>query len=229
LGARRWTSSLTLTLGLSLSAQAGIAATSARVDTLSIPAGKKAKVDGLIRPGEWTDAERLEIQAGPDWVIPVFIKHDGEALYVAFSNLVSGSSERYPEVLLDVAGEGGGWDESDWWLHASHDDCTGRGFYGVYGHTCSQDAEGWYANNFPLGSQHVVEFRISLGFVGLEASRSGTRPPLSLALAVAESESRSIAVGGNDERRQFWPLGATMAPGSWSAARLAPIARRSRR
>ena len=212
---------LALAAWMSLSLEDAGAA--ARADTLIVPAGKRAKVDALARPGEWADADTLEIQAGPDWVVPVFLKHDGEALYVAFSNLVHGREERYPEVLLDVGGNGGGWDDNDWWLHASQHDCTGQGFYGVYGHTCAQDAQGWYANNFPLSSQRTVEFRISLGFVGLAPGRSGGSRSFGLALAVAESESRSIGASQSDERRSFWPRTARMMPGSWAPARLGPL------
>ena len=227
MSARLRAGTLALAVWMSLSLGDAGAATPARADTLIVPAGKRARVDGVARPGEWADADTLEIQAGPDWMVPVLLKHDGEALYVAFSNLVHGREERYPEVMLDVAGNGGGWDDNDWWLHVSNLDCTGRGFYGVYGHTCAPDAEAWYANNFPLWSKRAIEIRVSLGLVGLSPDRSGALPVFGLALAVAESESRSFGARPGRERRFLWPLTATMTPGSWAPARLAPIPPRS--
>ena len=224
----RWFRAVVLAFAawMSLSQESASAATQAFTDTLVVPAGKKAKVDGVARPGEWVDAVTLEIVAGPGWVVPVLIKHDGEALYVAFSNLVRGREERYPEVMLDVAGNRGGWDDNDWWLHASYHDCTGRGFFGIYGHTCASDAQGWYANNYPLSSGHTIEFRVSLETVGLAPSRSEAYRVFGLALGVAESESRSVVAGA--EQRFHWPLTAIMRPSSWALARLAPTPPRSR-
>lgn len=192
-------------------------------DTLVVPIGRKAKVDGWIRPGEWADADTLEIEAGPDWMVRVLVKHDGEALYAAFLNLAHGRDERFPEVLLDMAANGGeAWDENDWCFHVSYHACSGRGFYWAYRNNCYPDGEGWHASKYPLRSDRAIEMRVSFGLVGFATRGSGTFPPFGLALAVADSD-QMFGFDKPHESRYFWPPSASRSPGSWIPARLAPI------
>ena len=198
-------------------------ARAATPDTLVVPIGRKAKVDGWIRPGEWADADTLEMEAGPDWMVRVLLKHDGEALYAAFLNLAHGRDERYPEVFLDMVANGGeAWDENDWWFHVSYADCMGHGFYREYHHNCYPDGEGWYASNYPLRSDCAIEMRVSFGLVGFAMSGSGTSPPFGLALAVADYDQIYALGKTRGEIRYFWPPSASKSPGSWITARLAP-------
>ena len=187
---------------------------------LAIPAGTPARIDGSLKPGEWADADTLAIAIGPEWTVPVLLKHDRLTLYVAFSNLVQSTSERYPEILLDVAGDRAvEWQQDDWWLHASYSDCQSRGHIDDYS-SCGQVHSGWSANNFPLKTG-VVEFRVDLSAFGVRPDTSSAGPRLGLAFDVMDqrNEGRVSAC---------WPATAqVLLPCSWSRAHLTPTPRAS--
>lgn len=187
-------------------------------DTLVVPTGKAIKVDGVLSDGEWSDADTLQIRAGPEWHVQILVKHDDKALYVAFSNLVHRKAERYPEILMDVAGDGGSaWRADDWWFHASYHDCTGQSAYDIYKLQACSEPHGWYANNFPLAPGQAVEFRISLGLVGLRTREGASERVFRMAFDLTDS------VTDPPELRRYWPLSATIRePGTWSRARMAP-------
>lgn len=172
---------------------------------LDIPRGRAPRVDGVLSPAEWDDAVTVTIAAGPGWEVPVRIKHDGQSLYIAFTNLKMGEAERYPEVLLAVRGERDEvWSTSDWWLHASYQDCEGQGIFNHY--QCSPTKPGWEANNFPLDPPGTIEFRISFEKIGLH-SDSASR----IGIAFNVTDTRTVW--------SFWPETATMErPVSWADA-----------
>jgi hypothetical protein len=85
---------------------------------LSIPAGQAVTIDGVITPGEWTNAASADIAVAPDWSVHVMMRHDDQYLYLAFAHLRHGGAERYPEILIDPAITGGdAWKPGQWWLH----------------------------------------------------------------------------------------------------------------
>lgn len=177
------------------------------VAAIDIPSGRSpVVVDGVISPGEWDDAAVVEIAVEPGWNVPVRVKRDDRALYVAFANVKPGEAERYPEVLLAVRGaRDGAWTASDWWFHASYQDCEGQGVFNNY--QCSPTKPGWEANNFPLEPPGVVEIRISFDKIGLDPARAGE---IGIAFNVTDTH----------EVWSFWPQGATLEdPGSWATAR----------
>jgi len=185
---------------------------------LAIPAGAPARIDGSIKPGEWADADTLTIAVDPEWTVPVLVKHDGLTLYVAFSNLVRSSKERYPEILFDVAGDRTvEWRNDDWWLHASYRDCHARGRFDDYD-SCGKVGSEWSANNFPLKAG-IVEFRVDLTALGVRPDSSSAGPALGIAFDVMD--------GMKDGRvSACWPPNAqVMVPASWARARLSPTGR----
>ena len=207
---------LVLTLGLPTEGRAAGRAAA----MLAIPAGTPARIDGSLKPGEWMDADTLTIAVSPQWTVPVFLKHDGLTLYVAFSNLVQSSNERYPEILLDVVGDRAVvWQQDDWWLHASYSDCHARGHLDDYD-SCAQVHSGWSANNFPLRAG-VVEFRVDLSAFGVRPDTSNAGPALGLAFDVMDQKK-------GERVSACWPPTAQpLVPASWARAHLAPNARAS--
>jgi hypothetical protein len=188
---------------------------------LAIPVGAPARIDGSVKTGEWADADSLAIAVGPGWIVPVLLKHDGLTLYVAFTNLVHSSRERYPEIFLDIDGDRSmRWSQDDWWLHASYSDCYARGRMDDY-ETCAQVQTGWSANNFPLRSG-TVEFRVDLGYFGVRSDTSRAGPGFGLAFDVMEDV--------NGERvSSVWPTtGQVLMPYSWAHACLSRAARPTR-
>jgi hypothetical protein len=179
---------------------------------IELPRGRAPVVDGIISPGEWDDAAMVEIAVEPGWEVPVRVKHDGHALYVAFANLKPGEAERYPEVLLAVRGtRDGAWTTNDWWLHASYQDCEGQGVFNNY--QCSPTKPGWEANNFPLDPPGAIEFRISFDRIGFDPADVGE-----IGVAFNVTDTREVW--------SFWPRLATLEdPGSWAPARVAVGAR----
>lgn len=198
-------------------------ALAASLDTVLIPSGTKVRGDGELGKAEWSDADTFEIRIGPERVVPVLIKHDGKALYVAFSNLpIAKTEERYPELLIDAANDGGvRWGLDDLWLHASYSNCDSRGGFDAYGTAaCGTNRYGWSANVFPLAAG-IVEFRVSLDFIGFAAEAPATGRVFGLALEVTDGSGV----------RAFWPPGSDAhRPGTWARVRLAPVSSpRSRR
>jgi len=179
------------------------------VAEIDIPRGRSpVVVDGVMSPGEWDDAAVVEIGVERGWTVPVRVKRDDHALYVAFVNVKPEEAERYPEVLLAVRGtREGGWSASDWWFHASYQDCEGQGIFNNY--QCSPTKPGWEANNFPLEPPGVVEIRISFDKIGLDPARAGE-----IGIAFNVTDTREVW--------SFWPRTATLEdPGTWATARLA--------
>lgn len=174
-----------------------------------IPRGRPAVVDGRAGDREWSDALLLPLEVEAGWTVDVRVKHDGEALWVAFGGLRDGIT-RVPEVLLDALHDGGNtWGEDDWWLHASYQDCTARGHHNDYG-DCTPEHPWLIATNLSDGDRYpeLMEMRIPFNRTGLAVGRTV-----------------GIAFNVTDTQRvwRFWPREAQMgSPGSWAAARMAP-------
>jgi hypothetical protein len=175
-------------------------------DIWLIPSGPAVTVDGVISPGEWDHAARVEISVTKDWVVPVLAQHDDKNLYIAFTGLNQrhGATERYPEVLVDSRNERTlFWQPGQWWLHASYNLCESNRRPDDYS-TCKPTQSGWNATRFPLKS--ASEFAISLDKLALSAGK-----PFGIAFDVTDTHGQW----------NFWPsTGKIKIPMSWQKAQL---------
>ena len=73
---------------------------------IQIRQGTAVEIDGKLG-AEWNDAGSLVLEVEPGWSATIRYKHDGTHLLFAFEQLGRGEEFRYPEILLDVAGDGG--------------------------------------------------------------------------------------------------------------------------
>ncbi len=178
--------------------------------SLRIPTGHAIKIDGVISPGEWDDAQSVEIEAAPDWKITVLYKHHAERLYLAFRNTLHGKERLYPEVLIDSKNaKSDSWQASQWWIHASYSLCDAEGTYNVYGPRCARSKGGWNANSPP--TTDVVEFEIALSKLDLQPGK-----------AFGLAFDMTNATGDSKQRWALWPHQALLqTPKTWSQAVLA--------
>ena len=166
------------------------------------------KIDGMLAQGEWDDAKRAEITVEAGWVVNVFYKNDADFLYVAFSNLKTPSSERYPEILLDMNNDkSAAWTSDDWWFHTSFNNCEARGEFDRY-ETCKRAKVGWSGNLFPLDAPGTVEVRIEYEKLGLV---SGEARDIGVAFDVTDTHTKWA----------FWPSSASLSnPSTWGTWRI---------
>ena len=180
---------------------------------IAIRHGTAITVDGKPTPGEWADADSLAIETAPGWRVDVRFKHDGSALLFAFANLASARRDafRYPEIVLDVANDGGPMmGNDDFWFHASFRDCWSSAGVNDY-KSCVPEAAGWSANNYASqdAAPEIIEIAI---------------PFAKLALA-PDSREIGLAFDVTDtmETWSFWPAGAQLAiPATWGHATIVP-------
>jgi hypothetical protein len=69
---------------------------------LDIKHGGTPVIDGVFSPGEWSDANSIQIGIEQGWTVRVSYKRNDSDLYVAFSNLINNGRRIYPEILLDM-------------------------------------------------------------------------------------------------------------------------------
>ena len=164
-----------------------------------------ASVDGILSPGEWANAVHAEIVVAEDWKVTVLAQHDDKNLYLAFTGLRHGPAERYPEVLLDPAGEKSLlWRSGQWWLHASHNLCDSNGKPNDYSN-CQPSRPGWNATRFPT-MNGISEISISVEKMGMTIDK-----PFGIAFDVTDTHTEW----------SMWPVAARLKiPMSWQPARL---------
>jgi hypothetical protein len=174
-------------------------------DAIDITSGAAPTIDGTIGSGEWDGAASVEIEVRAGWTVTVMSMHGPTDLFFAFTGLVDGMDERYPEVLLDVNDDSTtSWGADDWWFHASYNDCEGDGRPNDWS-TCTPSATGWEANNFPL-TTGVVEMRISYSKIGLV-------PGAGLTMGIG------FDVTDTSAEWAYWPSGADLDdPSTWGQA-----------
>ena len=171
---------------------------------VQIPRGAAITVDGVISPGEWDHAMRLEIVVAKDWIVTLYAQHDDKNIYLAYTGLKHGGQERYPEVLFDPNNrKTRTWAPGQWWLHASYNLCESNGRPDDYT-SCKPSQQGWTATRFPL--QSASEFAISLDKIGLPQGR-----PFGVAFDVTDTHGQW----------GFWPHFAKLkVPMTWKTAQL---------
>ena len=179
--------------------------------TITIARGRAVTVDGRIGADEWADAASLAIETAPGWSVEARFKHDGTALLFAFTNLEQRGAFRYPEVVLDVANDGGPMmGADDFWFHASFRDCWSTGKVNDY-KSCVPEAPGWSANNYTSqdAAPPVIELAIPLATLAL------TSEPHELGIAFDVTDTMATW--------SFWPARAQLAiPATWGHARVVP-------
>ncbi|MCX6834744.1 MAG: SBBP repeat-containing protein [candidate division Zixibacteria bacterium] len=182
---------------------------------LVIPRGAGVTIDGVMHPGEWTDAETVTLGIDGVTDVTVFVKHDGASLLVAYSySYVGQAGLCLPEIFVDTDNnKNADWQNDDWWFHVSASDCEAQGTYGVYT-DCSIVQPNWQAvpnfamtpNPPPLGT-----FEISIPFSKLGV---GVGSALGIAFRV---EWVSPSMFG------YWPATATPdSPATWGNAIISP-------
>lgn len=82
-------------------------------DTISVPEGTAATIDGVISEGEWDDASFVHINGGSK----VYFKHTSSHLYLAYDESLYGMSAG---MYIDLSHNGGTSPQSDdLWIHGS--------------------------------------------------------------------------------------------------------------
>ena len=175
---------------------------------INIPTGTKPTIDGVLSPNEWSDADSVDIEVQANWTVKVYYKHTNSCLYIAFTGLVTMFGERYPDVMLDINNDRStSWNGDDWWLHASYNDCEGKGEYNKWT-SCQPAHSGWTANNFPLISPGIIEMEITYAKIGISNMSNDT---LGLAFEVSDTYSNY----------HYYPSGAIIGnPSTWTNGRL---------
>jgi len=197
-----------------------IATSSAAADEpLKIRKGNMITVDGKLSPGEWDDAQKIELPISAGWRITVRYKHDGANLLFAFDPLMPGAGSegpvRFPELLLDPENKKSEtWQAGQWWLHASATDCEGNGEFNVYRRDGkflgAKEKPGWVANNWPLETPPVIEISVSFAKLGVKPSAT-TR--IGFALDLTDTQHFWT----------YWPASAKIErPATWGEALILP-------
>ena len=170
-------------------------------------AASPLKIDGVISPGEWEDARTAEIAIAADWTVRVFYKHDETNLYFAFTNPINPAGlEMYAEVFLDLNNDkSASWKQDDWWLHAGHGECDGKGTHSTW-ENCSPEKIGWSANKYSMNPPGAMEFRVEYEKLGLVPGETKT---IGIAFNLVDGYSIPPA-------RHFWPASVQLDnPSTW--------------
>lgn len=194
-----------------ISGNTTIIVTASVANLISIKQGIAPIINGVISPGEWDDANTVQINVELGWTVQVYYKRDESNIYVAFENLTHDTRVRYPEVLLDMNNDKTvSWKSDDLWFHVSYNICEGAGQYDVWA-SCTRTKSDWAANIFPLTHQPgTVEMKISYAKLGLDSITDKT---IGIAFDVND---------GNSSRYSLFPSTASIGiPSSWGTAVLA--------
>lgn len=194
-----------------ISGSTTIIVTASVANLISIKQGTAPIINGVISPGEWDDANTVQINVELGWTVQVYYKRDESNIYVAFENLTHDTRVRYPEVLLDMNNDKTvSWKSDDLWFHVSYNICEGAGQYDVWA-SCTRTKSDWAANIFPLTHQPgTVEMKISYAKLGLDSITDKT---IGIAFDVND---------GNSSRYSLFPSTASIgSPSSWGTAVLA--------
>lgn len=146
-------------------------------NSINAPVGTSPVIDGIISPGEWSDAATITYQAGTSpYIITVtaYIKHNNtDTLYIA-QNMPDLNSGDRDLVYFDKNHNGGSYPMSDdVMLNRYHSaggptfTCLGNGsdwdYYSQNGWTEGITGEAWMSN------QGQTEFAISFSLLGISA------------------------------------------------------------
>jgi hypothetical protein len=181
-------------------------------DSLRILSGSPIDTDGKIQPGEWDDAQFVEIAVAPDWVVKVGAKYGAEDLNFVFEAVKHGKKRLFPEILLDPKNlKSADWRSGIWWFHISGNLCEGNGEPNVYEKRgvfqCAHIKPGWDGNNPPMPDTDVVEVSVSFKKLGIQPERGA-----SIGIAFDMTDA-------TEDRKQkffYWPSNASISsPATW--------------
>lgn len=182
--------------------------------TIWIPSGSPVTLDGNISSGEWDDALPLYLQVVQpttleDLTITVKVKHDGNALLVAYINNLE-YTERFVEIWIDADnGKTIQWAPDDWWFHASLHDCESQGTANNYT-LCDTVLPGWEASeNIEPGYPLTDTMEVRIPFAKISNSL-GINDTIGLALCVATTMSLAPTCWPHAEQPQI--------PATWGNA-----------
>ncbi len=166
-------------------------------------------IDGVLQPLEWGNAETIMINVNTADNVQVMFKHDGNAMYFAYTGKLESANALFPEVLTDAAHMGGSsWVNGQWWLHVSATDCENNGGYGVYTN-CLATQPGWEgAPNFSAGPPMTDTVEIKIPF-----SKVGFNP------ATMDTMGMAFMVTNTANIFRLYPTGADRnVPATWADA-----------
>ena len=137
--------------------------------------GEAPTIDGTLEEGEWDDATRIELET--TWI---WLKHDGESLYIglrgqtrSFGNVcvmygeqvyMLRASDGIGTAIYDPAGAG--WSPKTQFGAKLRQKATNKAIQAKRDEYF--EAWGWIANNRNTGKLQDMEYRISLGLIGIE-------------------------------------------------------------
>ena len=178
-------------------------------EIIDLNKGTSIVVDGKITPGEWDDAQSVNLQSSGNKIVRILFKNDGENLLFAFLDNLGSANFRFPEIFLDINNDKSpSWMNDDWWFHVSATNCFNKGAHSVYNtNTCKTVQPNWQANNFSVSLPDTVEIKIPFSTVDLDTNISS----IGMAFDVTDTYSAW----------EFYPAGADIdAPDSWLTANL---------
>lgn len=175
--------------------------------TIQIPLGTPALADGINDPGEWDDAESVEITVSASKKVQVRYKHDGSNLYVAYWGSLESANIRFPELLLDPQNDKSpAWQPDDWWFHVSATDCESQGQHSNYSN-CNLAQPDWTgAPNMTQGAPYTDSIEVMIPF-----SKVGIQNGDTLGLAFEVTNTANVW--------NYWPPTAKIGqPDTWATA-----------
>ena len=177
-------------------------------NTIIIPAGAAAVLDGQLDEGEWDDAAAITLSVHDNWPIEVLFQHDDAHLYVAYTGLDADPVAVFPELFLDSNPDTQEiWDGNNWWFHLSTGPCWGQG-NNLLWQTCGQPSN-WNSTTFVQNSG-VIEMQIPYRTINLSAGSNKNIGFLVSLFSLTDAD---------EEQRQLWPSTSDWEkPPTWGIA-----------
>jgi hypothetical protein len=188
---------------------------SARSQPILFPfSASPVTLDGTLSPGEWTGAGSSAIYVNSTDSVTIRYKHDGTAMYFAFTGKLESAGTLFPEIVFDPQLQSSSsWVGGQWWFHVSATDCENNGAYGVYTNCLPVQREWNGAPNFTAGPPltDTVEIRIPFSKISYD-------PASASQLGVAFVVTNTMSLW------RLWPSGADKdIPSTWGRALFAAL------
>ncbi|WP_455393022.1 PKD domain-containing protein [[Eubacterium] cellulosolvens] len=174
---------------------------SAQTDSsIDITFGTTPIIDGMLSPGEWDDAEAVQILIQNGISTIVYYKHDSNNLYFGFDTI----TDYYAEIYFDTSHDGGLRPRTDdLLLHASAALYEQQGTGYGWGDS-NYEITGWNASTMYKGDGQI-EYSISFLKIGITAETSSS---IGIAFSVSDSPTYRYLY--------YWPSDANQNnPNTW--------------
>ncbi len=146
----------------------GVVSEPSRSTTIDVKIGTAPTIDGIISPGEWSDAQTISVAQSSTGPWTIYYKHTMTNFYVAYSY----SNGFMAEVYLDLNNDGGTAPQTDdYRLHSSAANYEKTGT-GTGWPTSQTSPSGWTAAS--TGLVTTKEFNISYSKLGITAGVAKT-------------------------------------------------------